>query len=425
MKYLRSWAGALSASAALFCPAYAADAVVKAVPAPTAESAWTSVFDIETRYISWEGTRGSPTGFTAGTPGRGSQFYSPFALQVAGQPNADVKVEFTARGGWVDARQSSAGGLTGSLQTTTDTTLSGTVTYLALPGVQPFFSLNTNLPTGSRVLGPTQIATRMDPDLVEVAGYGEGFNIGPTFGANVGLGENTLMTLSAGYTHRGQFDRDSVIGVGFPNSRMQPGDATSFNVQLTHQAGPWTLVGGATYVWNGATRLDGVFMTQPGALFALNGSAAYAWNARHRSTLAASWSTQQVNLTFDPTIPGNVLEPLNSNSDTARLAFDHGYQIDETWTLGGNASWFRRNANAYRPTDGAFTPAKTKWSVGGSLKAQVARNVSVTLKGERFWVHEHDKPDVVIPGFGAIPDTGIPRLNYTGWIIALGGTVAF
>jgi hypothetical protein len=42
----------------------------------------------------------------------------------------------------------------------------------------------------------------------------------------VGLSENTLMTLSVGYTHRGQFDRDSVIGVGFANSRMQPGDAT-------------------------------------------------------------------------------------------------------------------------------------------------------------------------------------------------------
>ncbi len=325
----------------------------------------------------------------------------------------------------VDARQSSAGGLTGALQTTTDTTLSGTITYLALPGVQPFVSLSTNLPTGSRILGPAQVATRMDPDLVEVAGYGEGFNIGPTFGANVALGENTLMTLSAGYTRRGEFERDSVIGVGFPNNRMQPGDATSFNAQLTHRTGAWTLVGGATYIWNGASRIDGVFMNQPGALFSLNGSASYDWNAQHRSTLAASWSTQQLTLVFDPMLQTNVLEPFNSNSDTARLGLDHGYRIDEIWTLGGSASWFRRNANAYRPTDGAFMPAKTKWSVGGSLKAQVTRNVSLSLKGERFWVNEHNKPDIVFPGFGAIPGTGIPRLNYTGWIVALGGTVAF
>lgn len=166
-------------------------------------------------------------------------------------------------------------------------------------------------------------------------------------------------------------------------------------------------------------------MNQPGALFSLNGSASYDWNVQHRSTLAASWSTQQLTLVFDPMLQTKVLEPFNSNSDTARLGLDHAYRIDDVWTLGGSASWFRRNANAYRPTDGAFMPAKTEWSVGGSLKAQVTRNVSLSLKGERFWVNEHDKPDIVFPGFGVIPGTGVPRLNYTGWIVALGGTVAF
>lgn len=404
-------------------PIHAADHV-KARPLESAP-AWSTVFDVEARYISWEGTRGSPTGFAAGTPGRGSRFYNPFALQVTGQPSADFKVELTARGGWVDARQSSGGGLNGSLQTFTDTTMSGTVTYLAVPGVQPFFSLNTNLPTGTRVLSPNQLATRMDPDLVEVAGYGEGFNLGPTVGVNIPFGENTLFTLSGGYTHRGAFDRDSVIGVGFPISRMEPGDAKSINAQVAHQAGSWTLAGGVTAVWNGGSRLDGVFTSRPGTLVGLNGSVAYTWNDHHRSTLLGSWSTQESNLLFDAAIPANVIEPSNSNSNVSRVALDHSYRIDNVWTLGAVGSWFRRDANAYRPTDGAFTPAKTKWTAGGMIKAQVMPNVTLTLKGERFWVAEHVKPDVVDPVFGLFPGTGIPKLNYTGWIVGFGGTVAF
>jgi hypothetical protein len=97
-------------------------------------------------------------------------------------------------------------------------------------------------------------------------------------------------------------------------------------------------------------------------LFALNGSAAYAWNARHRSTLAASWSMQQLNLTFDPTIPANVLEPLNSNSDTARLAFDHGYQIDDVDAGGTRAGSGVMPMLTARPTVRSLPPRRNgRW----------------------------------------------------------------
>lgn len=61
MKYLRSWAGALSASAALFCPAHAADAIVKAVPAPTAEPGMDFRFRYRDTLYFTEGDR--VTGF--------------------------------------------------------------------------------------------------------------------------------------------------------------------------------------------------------------------------------------------------------------------------------------------------------------------------------------------------------------------------
>ncbi len=50
-------------------------------------------------------------------------------------------------------------------QTFTDTVASGTLTYLGWQGVQPFASLNANLPTGRATLFGPAANARMDPDL--------------------------------------------------------------------------------------------------------------------------------------------------------------------------------------------------------------------------------------------------------------------
>ena len=106
----------------------------------------------------------------------------PVALQVTGKPSDVVKAQFLVRSGWVRSSQTTAG-LSGTVETITDTVMSGTLTYLAINGVQPFVSLNVNAPTGKAVLNGTEANARMDPDLVEIGSFGEGWNIGPTVGA--------------------------------------------------------------------------------------------------------------------------------------------------------------------------------------------------------------------------------------------------
>jgi hypothetical protein len=161
------------------------------------------------RYFSWSGTRGYPTSLSS-DPGKGMQVYTPFAAQLIGRPSDDLKLAFLARWGYVSSRQSTAG-LSGSVSTFTDTMLSGTATYFGWAGVQPFVSLNINAATGKSVLLGNSAYARMDPDLVDIATFGEGWNIGPTVGVNMPLTTALVASFNVGYTFRGRYDRESAI----------------------------------------------------------------------------------------------------------------------------------------------------------------------------------------------------------------------
>jgi hypothetical protein len=114
--------GMMSAASATDYPTKA-----PAAEAATLDQRWNVTFASEVRYFSWRGDRGTPANAST-APGGGSQIYTPFALSVVGRPNDNFKVEFFGRGGWVKAEQTTAG-LSGSVDTPTDTVVSSTITY--------------------------------------------------------------------------------------------------------------------------------------------------------------------------------------------------------------------------------------------------------------------------------------------------------
>jgi outer membrane protein W len=405
--------------------AQAADATAPAQLAE-AEKTWNLSFDSDFRVVSWRSTRGFPTRFTDGLPGRGSQIYAPGSATFTWQATPDIKVEILARSGYISARQRSGGGLAGSIATPSDTSLTGTVTYTGLGAFQPFVSLAANLPTGKTRLTGTKAYTRMDSDLVEVASYGEGRNIGPTVGFNYAFSDVTMLTASAGYTRRGAFWRDSVLGIGNPDSYMQPSDSVTHNLQLVHGVGAFTFTLAGMYTISGKSKLDGVFSSRSGSTLGINGSVAYAWNDAHKSTVSLSWSETKKNFILDPVF-GSIFikEAQNSNSDTVRIGFEHSYRFNDQLTIGANTSWFQRDKNSYSDTDGSFTPAKSKVTLGAFGRYQVNNAFVINAKVEHFRVVENIKPDVDVPGFGVIADTGIPKIKSHGLLMSLGATANF
>ena len=399
-----------------------------AQPAPAFEAAWTTTFNTEFRAFSFSGTKGQPTGLAPlGARGRGSQFYMPFGAAISGQPSPDLRIDLTARGGYVDSRQGTPG-FAGAVSTAIDTQISATATYLGLDGVQPFASLNLNLPTGTTFLGGTRYLARLDSDLVDVPTFGEGLNFGPSVGVNMPLGQTLLFNLTLGYTVRGAFLRegptDPLTGLD-AQIDVKSGDSGSVSASLTYEEGPWSGNLALVYSRNGATLTNGLESLRSGERVGVSGQAAYAWSEAWISTLSASFNHTERNFVANAPLPGLSAEARNSNSNLYRVGLDTLWRSGDL-ALGPSLSFLYRDANSYDPQNLLFLPARERYGAGGTLQYALSERVSLSLRGERIFVREAVTPDrEFLPGFGAIPGTGQPRLSYTGWSIGGGATIRF
>jgi len=416
-----------------------------APPAPPPMS-WSETFNSEVRYFSWHSNRGVPTNALAtgeftrpvAGPGSGTEVYVPYAAQVTGQSD-NLKIEMLARGGWVRARQST-GGLTGEISTATDSQMNGTVTYLGFKGVQPFASIDFNLPTGRSALTPTQVFARMDPDLVDIASFGEGFNFGPTVGFNVPITNSLIVTASVGYTDRGQFDAEAPLTppthASVAGTRINPGNDTTGTVSVGYATDAWNgkLIG--TISQGTATTVNGAQFIRPGRRYLVSGSFGYNWPQPHIGTTTVNASASHSNrndVTFQCLLPGCptdiVTEPLNTNSNLFRVSVDHRFRWDN-FTLGPTGSYLHRDENGYVPTTLQFVPAKDRWSAG--LLAQYAPNniVSFNARLERVWTHENTAPSLTPNTMFSIlansPVTAftVPVVSSTGWQFVFGLTAS-
>jgi hypothetical protein len=424
--------------------AVAADLPVdSAPPAPQAAALfaadWSLVFASEVRYFAWKGDRGFPPTSSGNVQGRGSELYIPFALQLAGQPSKDIKIELLGRGGWVRAQQSTPG-LAGRVETMTDTVASATATYLGFTGLQPFVSVSFNFPTGLSNLSPTQRNARMDPDLVDISSFGEGFNIGPTVGASVSLAQNLVATASVGYTRRDPFTREGSLSPSDPTvttpSRIDPGEVVTATASIGYQVGQ--LTGRITGSVSGETDtvVDGAALFRAGMRYLISGAWSYAWpDTWGATTLTASASHARKNkvlfldmTTLDPVAFDT--EPFNSNSNLYRIGLEHLFPFGQLW-VGPIGSYLLRDHNAYDSATIQFVPAKERWSAGLLARYSASERMTLNARVEHVWTHQHDNSGdvktslLLVPPPGGIPVTGVPSVSSRGWQVAGGANVRF
>jgi opacity protein-like surface antigen len=432
-----------------------APVVTKSVSTPPADDAapgftWTQTFSSEARYDSWRSNRPFPAGVT--TPGgnallpaagSGSEFYIPYATLLTGQTN-DWKIELLGRGGWVEARQTTAG-FFGQVQTATDTVASATITYLGMQGLQPFAAVEMNLPTGLASLPANAVAAQMDPDLVDISTFGEGFNIGPTLGFNLPLTNSLLLTLSAGYTHRGTFVRQSTLTPPTPPAptgvpaKIDPGDALTGTVSVGYQIGQLTTkLTGTISQQTSTTEVNDIPFLRAGRTYLAAGTWTYAWPGENIgvTTLTASASHSNRNEVMFQCLAGFgcpttlVTEPFNSNSNLYRVGLEHLFAVGQV-AFGPTGSFLFRDANGYVPTTLQFVPAKQRWSAGAQAKYAPSDTLVFNARVERVWIHANEFP--ALPNnttFSVLADTPVPSFTVpvvsgNGWQFTAGATASF
>lgn len=419
--------------------AHAADMPAKAPAASAATTLherWSATFASELRYFFWEGDRGMPAS-ASGSAGSGMQLYVPYALQLVGQPNDQYKVELLGRGGWVRAKQSTAG-LVGDVDTVTDTVANATLTYLGFNGFQPFAALSVNMPTGRSALFGSAANARMDPDLVELSSYGEGWNIGPTVGFNLPLTPAMIFTASAGYTWRGAFDRENALTSDDPNqppsaaqsmTSIDPGDVFTVTAALAYKDGPWsaTLLGSVSEETE--TSQSGVPLYKPGRRYLGSATLSHAWAQAGVTTLTASMAHSARNEVLFLGASALATEPMNTNSNLYRVGLQHLAPFGALW-IGPAGSVLYRDSNGYDATTLQFVPAKERYAAGLIARYGASDKITFNLRAEHVWTREDEKQAIDGEQFSVLANafvagSAVPVVSSRGWQIAGGLNVKF
>ncbi len=404
-----SVAGALAAGVAASIgiyadAAYAGDADV-----------WNWTASSEVQYASWSANRGFPF-FLAG-PAHGSELYVPVTASLTGNnalPNWNFEID--GHGGYVNASQTT-GTMSGSFSTATDTTLSGTATYTGFTGWQPYVTLMANLPTGSAVLSNLGTLARMDPDIVPVAMFGEGFNFGPTIGINFPFNSDFMIVTSFGYTWRGSYWKEGglnplTLQTTAPIA-ITPSDVWTGAITASYRSGPLTLQGTASYAWETANFVNNAISYRLGARTTISGSAAYAWDQFWQTNVDGY--VVHINKNDVPVVFGsNILseEALDSNNNIYRVNVRQSYTTpfsSGTLSVAPLGSFMYRANNSWDANSFIFVPGKTRWSAGGSANYAADARLSLRASIERVWIHENP-----------IVGLGIPTVDGHGWL-AIGG----
>jgi opacity protein-like surface antigen len=421
---------------------------VKPLPPPgpiLSTGDWVQTFQTETRYFSWKSSRGVPTNALTGSqgnpqpntaPGSGTEIYIPYAWQLVGQPG-DVKVEVLGRGGWVRARQTTSG-VEGQVSTMTDTVASATFTYLGFTGVQPFAALEMNLPTGRAAI-PGNTNARMDPDLVDVASFGEGLNFGPSVGVNIPVNDNFIIATSVGYTRRGAFTRESTItptgvsGLVIP-AIIDPGNVFTVTASAGFKIENFTGKVTGTYSTENETKQNNQPFVRPGHRYLVAASGSYAWPYAHAGVTTLNFNFAHANLNevlFVYTgAPTNLLtEPFNTNSNLYQSTLEHLFVWDQ-FAAGPTGSFLFRDNNGYNQTTLQFVPAKQRWSAGAIAKYAPNSTVTFNARAERIWTSENENPAIGDGKFSVLAQSNglaftVPVVSSTGWQFVVGASARF
>ncbi|WP_445218908.1 hypothetical protein ACKWRH_00660 [Bradyrhizobium sp. Pa8] len=364
------------------------------------------------RYSSWSGTRGFPAGGST-SPGAGAQLYAPLTMQATGQPLESMKLELLAKGGSVWSRQSTPG-LSGTLATTTDTVVSGTATYLGIPGLQPFIAMNLNLPTGTTALYGIAANARMDPDIVDLATFGEGLNVGPTVGVNIPILDALILTFGSGYTWRGGYRMEALLDpptLEQATTLVGPGRIATQTASLGYQQTKLILLASASYAHETTTYLDHVASYVLGDRYTLSATVGYSWTQSSSTTFTATWTNAEKNRVLDPALMAVIPESFRSNSAVYRYRLEQSF-ASGNWTVAPMVNYMRRDQNSYNPVTQQFIPAKTRIGTGGSAQYAISEGTSLKASAEHFWINENHTELT-------------PDLRVRGWIAMLGGSMKF
>lgn len=320
-----------------------------------------------------------------GSGDKGWQMVAPLDVTYSMPFSEKTRLDLSARAAYVvsENRSPFAEGRVAGLS---DTVVGVTLAMDATPVIQPFITLDMNLPTGKTGLKGAQKNAVMDPDLVDLTRFGEGFNVNLSVGS-VFLIPDTKWSVTAaiGYNMRGAYTAD-----GDTLEDFDPGDQVTALLRAQYLSD--TIYGALSvqYFDEGVSTIENLDYFNPGDQIEINAELTYVIDDLQSVSGSLYYTTSGKNAYYDFFTNALIEENVDGNGDYyfGQLAYSRAVTADIGATVAG--TYGVRSKNDYVAADDLFIPSRTYWDV----------RLSVDYTAPGGWVAAADI------GYGGVNDDG-------------------
>lgn len=237
------------------------------------------------------------------------------------------------------------------------------------------FGLDLNLPTGKTEFKQEELVLIMDPDLVPISSFGEGYNINPTLSVAKEWGD-LVAGAGIGYLWRGKYDFSEAV------EDYNPGDIFNTSAEVRYFFSPvWNGRVFGNYVWYSKDRVEGEDFYHEGDYYQMGLGLNYT-RTKWLAGLTVRSIFREKSRTQDS---GGGLSTENSKSRGDEFAGDLSinYQLDDETTLKSFIQALHVSKNDYSDEETRFVGRREKYTVGLGASREFSKQLEggVTLKG--------------------------------------------
>ncbi len=245
------------------------------------------------------------------------------------------------------------------------------------------FGLDFNLPTGRTKLSDDDLTLVMDPDLVSITSFGEGFNVNPTISISKGWG-SWLAGVGFGYIYRGEYD----YGRNFQD--YDPGDIYTVTGQLMYfYKGMWRFRAFANFSTYETDQLDDDNYYDEGDYFQWGLAALF-----YKSNYDVEFTIQNVirgKSDFSYTTGGRISkEEDNSHGDEWIATLKAHYSPDDLTTFNLYVNYLYIDDNDYPESSIYYIGERQKITFGAGVKRNIMNLLTGEFNARGFFMHDDE-----------------------------------
>jgi hypothetical protein len=252
------------------------------------------------------------------------------------------------------------------------------------------FGLDFNLPTGKTKLNKEEQGLTLDPDLVAISHFGEGFNVNPTLTV-AKVWKNFAAGIGVGYLWRGEYDYSETV------LNYNPGDILSLTGEISYYFSPkWQGRLFGEYAHYGKDEVGSNDYYKEGKFFLVGIGANY-----YQADWEAMLTIQEVfrgKSRFQEEGRGLTTEDRDSYGDEWSVDVSWKYNLSKVSTLRSQVYYLRVVENDYASDSPLYIGDRQKVSLAFAFSRQISSLLRAEfglngylLDEERNWYHSDER----------------------------------